>query len=107
MNTAPVSTIPLQKPPTAKKKYTPATVLMKRFTCTFSFSFTSPVYSHSDSPVTSANRNSIANASRKHTTTAVTKNTPVMLRTIRLLNLLFFFSSVMMLIGFGHRWMMG
>ena len=94
MKTAPVGTVPLQNPPTAKKKYTPATVLMSGFTRTPLLLFPNPQYSHIVSPVTRANNASIPIGVRKPATTIATNSTPVTERTMRFANLLFFFSSV-------------
>ena len=96
MNTAPVGVTPLQKPPTAKKKYTPAMVLMKRLVCTPFTLFTNPLYSHIVRPVTKAKSTSIAIGFIKLITMAATKNMPVMLLTMRFFILLGFivFSEV-------------
>ena len=67
----------------AKKKYTPATVEMKRLTVTFSRSFTSPVNSQMVSPVTMLNSSTIASGLRNEATMAATKMMPVTVLTIK------------------------
>ena len=75
---------PLHVPAMARKKYTPATVEMKRLTVTPALSFTSPVNSQTVNPVTKAKRNIIAVGLRKHTTIVATKSTPVIVLAIKL-----------------------
>ena len=75
---------PLVVPAMARKKYTPATVDMKRLTDTPALSLTRPVNSHTVNPVTRANRNIIAVGLRKHTTIVATKSMPVIVLAIKL-----------------------
>ena len=56
---------------------------MKRFTCTYGRSLTSPTSSQMVMPVTMAKRNTMAKGLRKLTTMVATKNTLVMLLTIK------------------------
>ena len=58
----------LQNPATARKKYTPAIVQIKRFVCTDLMLLTKPQNSHIVIPVTKANRNTIAKGLRKQVT---------------------------------------
>ena len=76
---------PLLTPATAKKKYVPATVDMKRFTLVPLFSLTSPVYSQRLSDVISAKTNTIPTGREKQVTMMATKRTPVMVRVIKFL----------------------
>ena len=92
-NTTKLPTIPVRNPATARKKYTPATVVMNRLTVTSSFWFTSPQYSQMLRPVIRANRNTIALGFRKQDTIHTTKSTPVMDLITR-----FFCFSVMVLL---------
>src|SRR5574344_1736094 len=83
--------MPVRNPATAGKKYTPATVDMKRLTQTSSISLlTNPQYSQILRPVIRAKRSTIALGCRKHETIQPTKSTPVMVLMIR-----FFCLSVM------------
>lgn len=79
----------------AKKKYTPATVQMKRLTVTPGRALTRPVNSHTVSPVTMANNNTIASGRRKLATTAATKIMPVMALTIKFFIGLFFVLGIL------------
>ena len=85
---------PLHVPAMARKKYTPATVEMKRLTVTPGLSFTSPVNSHTVNPVTKAKRNIIAVGLRKHTTIVATKSMPVIVLATKLF-ISFFLGGVM------------
>lgn len=74
---------PVQNPATARKKYTPAAVLMKRFTFTPSRLFTSPVNSQMVMPVNNANRAIMLMPFKKHVTMMATNRMPVMALTMK------------------------